>query len=71
MTKKEAETEFKSRHRRTINLEELNQADGTWPVRKNTTLRCNLWTEFTDALYKDGRITRQQLGKWNPPAWCN
>ena len=55
MTKKEAEHEFKSRNRRAVNLAELNQADGSWPIRKDTTLRRTLWAAFADELYRDGR----------------
>jgi hypothetical protein len=71
MTKKEAEKEFKSRFRRAINLKELNQADGNWPVPKDKALRRETWNNFTDALCKEGRITERQYSSWTSPAWCN
>ena len=71
MTKKEAEYEFKARHRRAINMQELNQADGRWPVPKDKPLRRQLWNDFTDSLCKEGRITQKQYDTWTQPAWCN
>ncbi|KKN58900.1 hypothetical protein LCGC14_0547020 [marine sediment metagenome] len=71
MTKKEAEHEFKARHRRVINLHELNQADGRWPVPKDKPMRSEAWNDFTDALCKEGRITMKQYETWTHPSWCN
>tara|TARA_Y100000310_G_C20244165_1_gene606016 strand:- start:283 stop:483 length:201 start_codon:yes stop_codon:yes gene_type:complete len=37
--------------------------------KRNTELRVVAWSEYTDALFKDGRITTDQFKEWSIPGF--
>lgn len=61
MTKKEALAEFKENIMPVIR--ERYEQDGV----PDGPARCEAWNNFTDALQKDGRITRYQCDNWTNP----
>lgn len=61
MTKREAETQFRTNHVAAI----LEREDGG----VDEPLRAFEWNTYTDALCKDGQITEHQRATWDFPRW--
>lgn len=66
MTKAEAIQEFKD-----YIMPAIIEQEKEWGNGKDSIFRSEEWSNFTDYLCKDGRITSYQYNTWRCPAICD